>query len=369
VNFQNINEIKTLKSLLELAYTDSYTDIIKINNVDSNSDQYITINNPFTLLFENSNIVEGNLNTLLFTIGSHHLHGSVPLSILSNNGNRPLHHHEHLEIMYVLSGSVTHKIEDKVYTYQSGQCCLMNKNIKHCEEFTSDFQALFFLFHDEFIMDIIKEGFASTSVTIFNKVKKEEGPIHNFVKENLSSKSNYEKVYMDFTPIVSPTVILETFNPLMDQIVEEIINGKPGHVFIVKGLLARFFSILEDPSLYYWSEVHSDSNSQDYIFAKITHLFEASHGRLTRSELEESMHYNGEYLNRVVKKYTGFTLMEYSRKFMLKEAKNLLLNTSKNISEIISELGYSNRSYFYKLFSQEYGVTPLEYRNKHKKNG
>ena len=135
MNFQNINEIKTLKSLLELAYTDSYTDIIKINNVDSNSDQYITINNPFTLLFENSNIVEGNLNTLLFTNGSHHLHGSVPLSILSNNGNRPLHHHEHLEIMYVLSGSVTHKIEDKVYTYQSGQCCLMNKNIKHCEEY------------------------------------------------------------------------------------------------------------------------------------------------------------------------------------------------------------------------------------------
>src|SRR5690625_1541118 len=161
-------------------------------------------------------------------------------------------------------------------------------------------------------------------------------------------------------------MIFDLLNPLFIQMTEEIKDGKPGFVFLLKGLLERFFSILGDPSFYHCSEIHSDSNSQDYIFSKITHLFKASHGRATRSDLEESMHYDAEYLNRIVKRFTGLTLTEYGRIFMLEEAKEMLLYTNKSISEIISDLGFSNRTYFYKVFFEEYELTPLEFRNKNK---
>ena len=37
-----------------------------------------------------------------------------------------------------------------------------------------------------------------------------------------------------------------------------------------------------------------------------------------------------------------------------------------SVSAIITELGYSNRSYFYRIFQNAFNETPLEYRKKHK---
>ncbi len=364
MKYQDYKSANYLKSLFESPETKEYSKIIKLNNIDSMVEQYITINNPITLFFENTNIEEDNLDSLAFTYGNH-LHGSIPISVFSA-GERPLHYHEHFEIMYVLSGSMTHKIEKKIYTYHAGQCCLMNKNIRHCEEFNRNFKALFFLLKDDFLQDIIKNKLISSPYNTKEKNRNPKNPIYDFLDANLYTQSNHEKNYLDFTPTVPSEMIFDLLNPLFNQMTEEIKDGKPGFVFLLKGLLERFFSILEDPSFYHCSEIHSDSSSQDYLFSKITHLFKASHGRATRSDLEESMHYDAEYLNRIVKRFTGLTLTEYGRKFMLEEAKEMLLYTNKSISEIISDLGFSNRTYFYKVFFEEYELTPLEFRNKNK---
>ena len=39
-----------------------------------------------------------------------------------------------------------------------------------------------------------------------------------------------------------------------------------------------------------------------------------------------------------------------------------LKNTSLSISEIESEAGFQNETYFYKQFRRKYGMTPNEYR-------
>ncbi|HIZ75828.1 MAG TPA: helix-turn-helix domain-containing protein [Candidatus Mediterraneibacter stercoravium] len=69
-----------------------------------------------------------------------------------------------------------------------------------------------------------------------------------------------------------------------------------------------------------------------------------------------------EYLNRVFRNHTGKTITEYRQQICLKEAEHLLVSTDLPISSIISEIGFSNRSYFYRLFEDNYGLTPLEYR-------
>lgn len=76
------------------------------------------------------------------------------------------------------------------------------------------------------------------------------------------------------------------------------------------------------------------------------------------------LHYNGEYLNRIVKKQTGKTILEYGQSIYLEEARQLLSNTDKSISSIIEELGFSNRSHFYRLFKTAFGETPLDYRKR-----
>ena len=78
--------------------------------------------------------------------------------------------------------------------------------------------------------------------------------------------------------------------------------------------------------------------------------------------MEKKLNYNSDYINRVIKKYTGQTLSDYSRAFLLKEAAELLKNTDKRVGEICEELGYTNRSHFNRLFIERYGMPPAEYR-------
>ena len=44
----------------------------------------------------------------------------------------------------------------------------------------------------------------------------------------------------------------------------------------------------------------------------------------------------------------------------------LLQNTEMQVSDIAAQVGYESEGYFYRLFKNQYGVTPLEYR---KQNG
>jgi AraC-like DNA-binding protein len=45
------------------------------------------------------------------------------------------------------------------------------------------------------------------------------------------------------------------------------------------------------------------------------------------------------------------------------EAKNLLISTSKTISEIGFDLGYNEKSYFTTVFKKKSGQTPSEFRD------
>lgn len=71
---------------------------------------------------------------------------------------------------------------------------------------------------------------------------------------------------------------------------------------------------------------------------------------------------------RKIKALTGQTVSEFIRTVRMKKASQLLRNSSLNISEIMYSVGFSNRSYFSKCFSDEYGLTPKEYREKNKNN-
>ena len=60
------------------------------------------------------------------------------------------------------------------------------------------------------------------------------------------------------------------------------------------------------------------------------------------------------------------SLHEYGMKICMKKAASQLTKTNQSISEIASDLQFTNRTYFYKLFTAEYGMTPKEYRIQNK---
>ena len=64
----------------------------------------------------------------------------------------------------------------------------------------------------------------------------------------------------------------------------------------------------------------------------------------------------------IIRKNTGLTYSEYILNKKLKLAINLLKNSNLSINNIIKEVGYINKSYFYKVFTNKYSMTPQEFR-------
>ena len=66
------------------------------------------------------------------------------------------------------------------------------------------------------------------------------------------------------------------------------------------------------------------------------------------------------------KKQTSITLKDYLASIKLGRAKELLTETDDTIDEIARKLGYSNTAGLIRLFKQQVGATPGEYRKSHK---
>lgn len=85
---------------------------------------------------------------------------------------------------------------------------------------------------------------------------------------------------------------------------------------------------------------------------------------IRRKDIADYVGYNPAYLSRMFKKETRKTLTEYITDLRLKEARRLLTNTDLSITRITEEIGYNNYYYFSKIFKEEYGITPRDFRDK-----
>lgn len=87
---------------------------------------------------------------------------------------------------------------------------------------------------------------------------------------------------------------------------------------------------------------------------------------ITLEETATKLHVSEEYLSSQFKKETGRTFTETIRRYRIENVKELLLKSSLKLNQIADMVGYSDPKYMSKVFKEEVGMLPLEYR---KKNG
>lgn len=270
-----------------------------------------------------------------------------------------LHQHEYYEFLFVLSGEVYQIIENKRHLYTTGSCCLLNKNVFHTEEHSTDFRVVFLDISDSFM----KSLFADFSLCYFDVEKQHTlTGFENFLSHIFHRNDTAEKGYIDFIPKQNEQWLISHIHEIFEELTKELLNPQLGSSSLIKGQILKLLSLLNQPDNFQNTPVQIGSDKENALFQKLEDIMIATNGKLSRLELESELHYSGDYINKICKKYTGMSLYCYGMSFCMQKAASLLLETDLNIEEIALSLGFNNRTNFYKQFKTIYGQNPASYR-------
>lgn len=86
---------------------------------------------------------------------------------------------------------------------------------------------------------------------------------------------------------------------------------------------------------------------------------------ISLQQLSNELDINKSYLCRLFKKEVSVNLTEYTLKYRIEKAKELLINTQYKVSDVSKKLGYIYPHQFSKDFKKITGIMPTEYRKLH----
>lgn len=81
------------------------------------------------------------------------------------------------------------------------------------------------------------------------------------------------------------------------------------------------------------------------------------------SGIAKRLNISEDYLGRIFKEGTSFSISEYRNNYRVARASQMLSRADMAINEIARSVGIENQHYFSQLFKQKMGVTPTQYRD------
>ena len=267
-----------------------------------------------------------------------------------------LHYHDYYEFMIVLEGSVILQVEGKEYRYPEGSACMINRGIRHCEGFEGEAKLLFLGLSLEMAEELLRQG----------AVKEQGGStfsgtgIGRFIAEDIREPGRSS--YLDFIPAYGKADHPRQLSLMAGSLMRILLFPDFGAWYKVRGMICDLLSFLGNAGNYHCTVAELGASNDYLLFTRISHLMEERDGRVNRAELEKQLNYSGDYLNRIVKKYSGMPLFDFGMTFCLKKAEQYLETTDASVAEIAAKCGFTNKTHFYKCFRKLFGMTPLEYR-------
>jgi len=86
--------------------------------------------------------------------------------------------------------------------------------------------------------------------------------------------------------------------------------------------------------------------------------------KLTSAILEKELSYNFDYLNQLFRKHLGISIFKMLENIRMEAARNILQTRALSIKYTANEVGYTDETYFSKVFKKHTGSSPAQYRRK-----
>lgn len=255
----------------------------------------------------------------------------------------PLHRHNYVEMMIVLSGSITHRIDGEPLTLSTGEVLIMNKHVSHSVERSGkDDIGVNIIMSDRFVYGVTSE----LAGTVFSSL----------IKEN--AKQNGAPIYLAFR--TGGRKYLE--NAIENLLFELTVRGED--VGVMSGtvsLLLRYLS-LENDELLIHGNVKTDKDDARRL--DVLSYVKSNYRTASLTELSEKLYLTVPYLSKVIKDSFGKSFKELVVDERMERARTAIEETTLPIGDIIRSVGYENESYFHREFKKRYSTTPLAIRKK-----
>ena len=136
-------------------------------------------------------------------------------------------------------------------------------------------------------------------------------------------------------------------------------------------LASKYFAIdIDRNSQASFMMFEGQKNHNDPEIIKAQEFIEKNYQeRISVDQLADMLVIGRRSFERRFKKATNNTVVEYVQRVKIEAAKRSFERSRKNINEVMYDVGYTDTKAFRTIFKKITGLTPIEYRNKYKKEG
>lgn len=245
----------------------------------------------------------------------------------------PLHYHDELELLSVISGELLCTVGDTVFRGMAGDVIFVNARVPHSTYMKTD---------------------TDYSLVQFREADFVDGEILKIIKYSARFKNaDDEQVRIIRSPELST---------LLDSVIREAEGQDVAYDFYIRSGIFGILGSLYRMGVLTNAEAMYSSKEVQKIRSALSYINEHYSENITLEEISRHENLDASYFCRVFKAATGATFTEYLNFVRVCKAETMLARSSLGILEISEAVGFSSVSYFGRIFKRYRGVSPRTYR-------
>lgn len=247
----------------------------------------------------------------------------------------PLHWHNHIELLFCISGSLSVVVSGQMYLLHKNELILINTNMIHSSYSPTINHVLCIQFPLEWLTTQIG---------------------HDYGKNWLIELNNSNKNVKDDSKLIDKLLIITKITEHGELNLSKKLDLH-GQIFLLLKLLLKYSTTI-NPSTQKDSAFLTGRNMVNYIN---DHFQE----NLSLQEVSSHFGYSSEYCSRHFKKILGINFKELLTSTRLNYAYDKVTNTTDNLENIALDSGFSTYRNMYNSFIRNYHTSPSELRVLH----
>lgn len=255
----------------------------------------------------------------------------------------PEHTHDYVELIYMCQGSTTHIVEGNEIKLCEGELLFLGQGICHSIKKAEE--------NDIAVNFIVLPHFFGDALYAIGE---NESPIKRFFVNCLCGNNSNNYLHFNVSEVT------EVRN-LMENLILIVMSDTPNKRKQLQMTMALIFMQL----ISHTDKLIAELNEDTALF-KILDYIETNYINGTLAEAAQIFHYEISWLSREIVKKTGKTFTQLMQEKRLSQAAFLLKNTNKSFIDISIAVGYENTSYFHKMFTLNFNMSPKEFRVREK---